>query len=372
MRAPTGSARDVAFVIPHPYVDALACFREPIKALADEGWHVDLYTLLTPIHPVPFFGRDNVRLIPTDMSRRGTLSLVRALVTHRPKYRWIVTVPQWGLHVAASAARLTGIPMGCISDELRSAAEATTDEQRKWKARERRAHQRCRWTIALTAARADFIREENRLGPDHQFFIVPNAPPGPSERLRSRYYQDVLNLPEDARVLLHAGSLWWDTANTLIDSARGWSSDWVVVFQGRLAAQAAGWRDSARVRLSEQVLPAALLDYATSSASIGLAMYDTSRANNRLMGAASGKVTLYMKNRLPVIATTGSDFEWLEREGCGLCVSSVEQIPAAADRICREYDRYASNVMRYYDEQLDFARRFAPVHARMNGALGPQ
>ena len=28
---------DVAFVIEHPYIDALACFREPIKALAALG-----------------------------------------------------------------------------------------------------------------------------------------------------------------------------------------------------------------------------------------------------------------------------------------------------------------------------------------------
>lgn len=361
-----GSGRRAAFVIPHPYVDALACFREPIKALADEGWHVDLYTLVTPTHPVPFFGRENVQLIPMDMSRGGTLSLIRALMTHRPKYRWIVSVPQWGLHVAGLAARLSGIPMACISDELRADAEAATDEERRWKARERRAHQRCQWTIALTEARADFIREENQLGPDHRIFIVPNAPPGRAERLHSRYYQDTLKLPDTTRVLLHSGSLWWDTAHRLIEAAREWTSDWVVVFQGRLAAQANGWRDSARVRLSEQVLPASLMNYATSSASIGLAMYDTTRANNRLMGAASGKVSLYMKNRLPVIATAGSELEWLEREGCGLCVSGVEDIPAAADRIWSEYDRYAANVQRVFDERFDFSRTFASVMTRMN------
>jgi hypothetical protein len=366
--APVGSTPHVAFVIPHPYVDALACFREPIKAMAEQGWHVDLYTLVTPLHPVPFFARESVRLIPIEMTVRGTADLIRALTMHRPKYRWIVSVPQWGLHVAGIASRLAGIPMGCISDELRSEAEARTEEQRRWKRRERRAHGRCRWTIALTQARADFIREENRLGPEHRFFIVPNASPGPAERLRSRYYQDALNLPDGARVLLHAGSLWWETANALIDSAREWSDAWFVVFQGRLAAQANGWRDSSHVRLSREVLPAALLDYATSSASIGLALYDTSRANNRLMGAASGKVSLYMKNRLPVIATRGSDLEWLEREGCGVCIESVQDVQGAADRIWREYDRFAERAARVYAEQLDFTRCFGPVARQMADA----
>ena len=89
----------------------------------------------------------------------------------------------------------------------------------------------------------------------------------------------------------------------MIELARSWTNDWVVVFQGRFVASTNGWCDSPHVRFSRQVLPAALLGYAVSSASIGLALYDESRTNNRLMGTASGKVSLYMKNALPVIAT---------------------------------------------------------------------
>ena len=60
----TSDQRAVAFVIPHPYVDALACFREPIRLLADEGWEIDLYTSFSPVHPAPFFGRENVSARP--------------------------------------------------------------------------------------------------------------------------------------------------------------------------------------------------------------------------------------------------------------------------------------------------------------------
>jgi hypothetical protein len=361
MTALATAPRRVAFVIPHPYVDALACFREPIRLLAEEGWDVDLYTGFSTIHPAPFFGRDNVRLIPVVMSRGGAIDLVRRLVCRRPKYRVIVTIPQWGLYYCAVASRLSGVPMGCISDELTAESEATTSEQRVWKERERRAHQRCRWTIALSQDRADFIREENRLGSGHRIFVVPNAAPGASLRLRSRYFHDVLGLAHDQRVLLHAGSLWWKEANALVELAQRWTGDWVAVFQGRLVAPTNGWCDSEHVRFSRQVLPAALLDYAVSSASIGLALYDESRINNKLMGTASGKVSLYMKNALPVIATRAGGFEWIEREQCGVCISSVGDIPAAADRIATDYARYTGNVQRYYDESLDFATTFRPV-----------
>jgi hypothetical protein len=358
---PVPSSRSAAFVIPHPYVDALACFREPIKQLADEGWRIDLYTTLSPVHPVPFFGRDSVRVIPLEMSRLGAIDLVRRLATARPRYRYIVTVPQWGLHYCGIAARLGAIPMACISDELRSDAEASTPQQKRWKARERRAHQRCRFTIALSAERADFIRAENRLGDNHPIFIVPNAPRGASRRLSSRYFQDALALPAERRVLLHAGSMWWRGATDLVEATRTWSgNNWVVVFQGRFASNN-GWHDTSHARFAPAILPADLLDYAVSSASIGLALYDESRINNRLMSTASGKVSLYMKNGLPVIATRAGGFEWIEREGCGVCVSTADEIPSAADRIWAEYDQYAGRVRRYYDQQLEFCARFRPV-----------
>jgi hypothetical protein len=167
------------------------------------------------------------------MSRRGAIDLVGRLVSRRPRYRFIVTVPQWGLHYSAIASRLAGIPMCCISDELMAEREATTAEEREWKKRERRAHQRCRWTIALSQERADFIREENGLGPGHRIFVVPNAEPGASRRLRSRYFHDVLGLRCEQRLLLHAGSLWWKEATALIESAQTWTNDWVVVIHGR-------------------------------------------------------------------------------------------------------------------------------------------
>lgn len=355
------SARSAAFVIPHPYVDALACFREPIRYLACAGWQIDLYTALSPMHPVPFFGHEGIRIVPLSITRAGAIDLVRRLILRRPKYDYLVTVPQWGLHYSAVASRLSGVPMGCISDELKAAAEAKTDLERLWKSRERRAHRRCRWTMALSPERADFIRRENQLGPEHRIFTVPNASAGQAQRTTSHYFHDVLSLPPRQRILVHAGSLWWQGITDVVESAESWTSDWTVVFQIRFAANRNGWRDSTHVRFATGVLPASLLDYAISSATIGLALYDASKVNNRLMGTASGKVALYMKNGLPVIATRDGGFDWIEREECGACISHASEIPAAADRIWAKYDDYSANVRRRYDETMEFSSRFRPV-----------
>src|SRR5205085_7775367 len=140
--------------------------------------------------------------------------------------------------------------------------------------------------------------------------------------------------------------------------ATEWPDDWTVVFQTRLRLGENGWHDSRRVRFAREVLPSSLLDYAVSSASIGLALYDESSVNNRLMGTASGKVALYLKNGLPVIATRAGGFDWIEREGCGACVAEVREIPAAAERIWANYAETAARATAFYDRSLDFLAHF--------------
>lgn len=334
--------------------------------LAEEGWEVDLYTGLSPIHPAPFFGRENVRLIPVVVSRTGAIDLVRRLVCRRPKYRWLVTVPQWGLHYAAIAASLARVPLVCISDELTPESEAASAEQHNWKRRERRDHQRCAFTIALSERRAAFIRNENRLGPDHPIHVVPNSAPGPAVRLVSRYYQDTLQIPDDKRVLLYAGSWWWKRQFApLVDAAKAWDSRTVLVFQGRVPEHMPECPRHPNLRYSSTVLPASLLNYATSSAHIGLALYDPARIGHREIGTASGKVALYLKNALPVIVSALPSLEWVEREGCGVCVNEVGEIGGAVDRIWQDYERYVENAKRVYTDVLDFTKRFEPVRAKL-------
>jgi hypothetical protein len=346
---------DVAFVIEHPYVDALACFREPIKALAARGYGVDVYLRFTAWHPVPTFTDRNIRFIPLNVTHLGTAALLSQLISRR--YVIVFTVPQWSLHWTTVASRITRTPVAYISDEFR------TDETRQ-KARERREHQQCAFTIALSPERAEYIRELNKLPANHPMYIVPNAPPGPAERQTSHYYQDLFGIPYDRPIVLHAGSMGWSPINDLITAASAWGPDQpAMVFQGRLPTEMVNRQSHGSVWFSQTSVPSDLLNYATSSAHIGLALYDGVKANDRLMGTASGKLCLYMRNALPVITTRLDCFEWVEREGCGLRVGTVDEIPEATRTIMRDYNTYVCNVRRFYAEHLDFTKTFLPVLA---------
>ena len=360
------AAGSVAFVVEHPYVDALACFREAIKLLADGGWSVDLYTRLTSQHQAPSFERDRVRLIPISLTRRGTMELVAALAMRRTPYDAIFTVPQWSLHYAVTAARLRGTPVIYISDEIIAEAELDTPEKRARKARERRDHAACAMTIALSPERAETIRRENHLPAAHPILVVPNSAPAPATRLRSHYFADTLDLTPDTFIALHAGGLGWRPTEELLRVAAGWGEgDPMLVMQGRLHAQVATRRDEGRVRFARTTLPSQLLDYAVSSAHVGLALYDAQKLNDRVMGTASGKLNLYLKNALPVITTALDCFEFVESEGVGVRVREVTEIPAAIERIRADYDGYVRRVRAFYDANLDFSANFAPVIAAL-------
>ena len=361
----------IAFVIEHAYVDALACFREPIKAFAARGAHVDVYTRLTATHPAPAFANPRIRMIPIDITYPGAVALGARLAMHRPRYAAVLAAPQWGLHWAVRAASFSGAPVGYISDELIVDSELTTSAQRRWKMRERRDHQRCAFSIALSPDRADFLRGLNRLPGDHPIHVVPNSSPGPAERHQSHFYQELLGIAPNRSVIVHAGGMGWQPAEALATAAASWDDAMpAVVFQGRLPTQMRTRESRGAVWFSPATLPASLLDYAISSAHIGLALYDDRKANDRLMGTASGKLCLYMRNALPVITTRLACFDWVEREGCGVRVRTIDEIPDAARTICADYDRYAEAVREYYARHLDFTQTFEPVIQAVESLAG--
>ncbi len=357
--------RAVAFVVHHAYADALACYREPMRYYAEAGWQVDLYLGVSAQHPAPSFPQGNVVLRPLEISRSGTLRLVAQLMRRQHRYAAVFCAPGWGLDHAVRALALGNTPVGYISDELISDSELSTDSQRRWKARERAAHRRCSFTIALSAERAEYLRQLHRLPNSHPIFVVPNAAPGPAGRVPSHYYPDRLGLPTGRTVALHAGGMGWAPLGELISEAEQWRDDRApaLVCQGRLPSQMAGRAQRGSAYYVSESLPSTLLDYAVSSADVGLALYDSVKDNDRIMGTASGKLCLYLKNGLPVVTSRLPCFAWVEREGVGMCASSPRDVRAAIEAAAADSRRLSAGALRYYNEHLDFRVTFRPVAA---------
>ena len=346
------------------YVDAHFCFREMVMQFLNKGWLVDLYLEFCTTQPVPCFPTDRIRIFFVRRSKTSLLGfLLRFLLGTR--YDLVVATPQWALYWAVWTARLRKIPVVCLSDEIYSwdqivhlSKNEVKPWLRKWTAREKWAHQKCAMTISLSEDRFQAVKKKNEL-PDRQAWtVIPNAPAGPSGKLQSSFYRERLSIGAQKALLLHSGSLDWNFTKTLIEASKSWGDNMALVFQMRTLGALNGFEKSLNVYFSDTTLPADLMRYATSSADIGLMLYNQSNFIEAVNGATAGKLGLYLGCGLPIIACNLEVLKWVEAEGCGVWVSQVSEIPEAAKKIMANYACYSENASRVFNERYEYSKHF--------------
>lgn len=344
------------------YVDAHPCFREMAVQFLENGWEVDLYATVNPDQPSPVFGSRGIRFYVIRHSKAGLLKLLAKMVWGR--YRAIVATPSWALYWAVRIGKLRRVPVVCLSDEVFPQEPDRNDLRRmsrsdyvRWKKKENWAHARCVLTVALGEERFLLAKKENRLPEGHAHVIVPNAPAGNGKRTPSAYYRDALNIPKDHAVLLHSGSLWGVLLKPLAETVRRSPEPVTVVIQSRSEGPKPDWLNE-RVKLSGAVLPYARMREITSSADIGLMLYDRTHPEESRNGNTAGKLGLYLSCGLPVICCNLEIFKWVEKEGCGVWVPDVASVPEAAKKIMSDYERYSRNAVRVFDRDFEYSRHF--------------
>jgi hypothetical protein len=339
-----------------------------ISQFLNRGWEVDLFIEHCTTHPLPAFDSPLINIFTFRKTRSDLIELIfRLFFRGRRHYSWIVATPKWSLYWAVRVSRWINVPVICLSDEVYPWNEQHTSDERKWKSREVWAHQRAAFTVSLSEARFQAVKCENSLLDSHPYTIIPNAPSGPPRRLRSSYYRETLGINLDKGILIHSGTLDWTLAKRVAAEATLWSNNWVIVFQGRFrGALDSGRCKSDNVRLSTEVLPATLMKYATSSADIGLALYDRTHSIENRNGETPGKLGLYLSCALPVICGNAESLKWVETEKCGVWVEDTSEIPLAADRIRANYAMYSENAAKVFTERFDYSRASRGFFSMLN------
>ena len=347
----------VALVFDRPYVDAHPCFREMAGQFALHGWEVDLLMETAATHPLPQFDLAIVRILPFQKTRAGLVKVLSHLVLLN-RYTLVVATPQWALYWAIRARRWSHFPVVCLSDEVYPHEEARTPTQRKWKLREMRAHQSADLTVSLSEQRMEIVKRENHLRCDHPYVVIPNAPSGAARREVNCYYRKRFSVPDGYGILLHSGTLGWRLAAQLAKLAANWSAPWAVVFQGRFAGAHGQHVPGRCVHYEENVFPAERMRQVTSSADIGLALYDRAHALEQRNGETPGKLGLYLSCALPVICGNVESLRWVSEEECGEWVEDIREIPAAAARIKKNYEYYSNNAARVFNDKFEYSSHF--------------
>lgn len=312
--------------------------------------------------------------------KRSTLDgLVRGLHQEHP-FSILIGVDPEGLIEAEAWGRELGVPYAYWSLEILVAGELTSPHFNRLKRREVRANRGAAFTIVQDADRGRLLGSENDIE-SRNMLLVPNAAAGPARRIKSHFAHGLLDIPDDSRLVLCAGTLAdWCMTEEIVRAAATWPDGTVLIVHSRFDAEADPYvahivavADSERVRLSRTTLDASDYRALVDSADVGLALYRPRRnqrylqANLLTVGLSSGKVSAYLQAGLPVIVNRLRGLaDLVDSYGCGLIVDAPEDIGTALDAISTRYDQYSRAALKCFSDELRFEPHFAAVLRRLS------
>ncbi|MGI9145057.1 MAG: hypothetical protein ACR2IK_00660 [Chloroflexota bacterium] len=416
----------IGIVYPRANIDTVPSLVGAAELLAEHGYDVDLFTYVQAGQPAPEFSSRRIRLRPlgvdglADHSTAGLRSLVkragwlpgaaraplargyavlgaglergsrvaaraRSVVTESSggPYACMIGVDPDGLALAQTLGR--GAPLGYYSLELLLSYELSSAADEQLKATERALSRQAQFVVVQDEERARLLAEDNGVAWE-RLVLVPNSPPAPARRCRSRFWHTRFGLPPEARVALHSGSLGdWTGIEAIVESASDWPPAWVLVVHTRYEAESSAYvdrlrtrADAERVKFSLSPVPRQYYDPLIDGAEVGLAFYVSSASssftqrNVQTIGLSSGKLAYYLRAGLPVIVNRAASIaDLVDSSGCGLAVDHAAGIGAALSRIAGDYDRFSARACAFFVEHLDFRRAFGEVVRRVDGLSGP-
>ena len=161
-------------------------------------------------------------------------------------------------------------------------------------------------------ARGQILRRENGISGTAMAF-VPNSALGPTTSERTDYLHELLDLTKDTRIVLHAGMICEPVMPMeLAASTRYWPDGYVLVLHERQKRdehepylKALSEIGGDRTRLSLNPVPLDEIDKVFASAFIGLVVYSDGWGENfSTVGLASGKLSFFLRNGIPVIVNS--------------------------------------------------------------------
>jgi glycosyltransferase involved in cell wall biosynthesis len=307
---------------------------------------------------------ERLSVIPTiSLAARAARRRMRGL-----RYTSLVGVEKKGLIWAGLAAR--GIPLTYFSLELYDEEHPYFDDQPGFAAlrmAEKRFHRRAVATIVQDRDRGAHLLRANGIETQPLIFL-PVSVRGEPILERGTYLRDKFGIAADRPVILYLGLM--DENRHCLDvarMARQHGERFAFVFHGYGEAE---FLDRMRneggdaLILSTDMVSEHELPHVVASADVGLALYRTDCANDRLTAFSSEKVALYCRAGVPFVAFDSESYRALiAAVKCAELTPDPAGIPEAVERILSDYEVYRSGARaafsRYYRYDANIAKALA-------------
>jgi len=236
---------------------------------------------------------------------------------------------------------------------------------RRIKRLEEKYHRRAVATIIQDRQRARHLLHDNGVREGHVIPIPVSLLGNPVDR-RSSFVQERFRLDKDDVVIVQLGQISRRRFGPeLVDVARQFPPRWKLLLHGWATADArkdlVQEEEAGRVLLSLEPLPWDGLYDLLSSCHIGLVLYKDHCANDRLTVFSSEKLALYLRCGLPVITFDYPGYDMIEREGCGRCITDLDELPGAVSSILEDPLTYRRQAHRCFEKHYEYSRYFAAL-----------
>ena len=309
---------------------------------------------------------------------------IRTLNASRGPYDLVVGVDR-GIIEAFRYAKTLNIPCGLISYEIFFTEEAGEAFKRP----EREACRSIDFAVCQDDVRAGCLSIENGI-PRERIIHIPVAGRGCRAGEKGRYLYDALQIDRSKKIALFMGSIApWSMAGFIMESAAGWSDDWVLVVHSRygrdgiLSGYMEKFKHCDRIRFSlNPVADPNGMARIIHCADVGIALYKPQYAsiwdgnNLKYMGMSSGKISTFLQHGTPVVVNeTGEMSRYVAGLGLGWVVddrrlfglpAKVEN-PTAMQAKCRAFFSLKLDLDRTIIPLLDVLKRLLPAKGEAVG-----
>lgn len=298
----------------------------------------------------------------------------------KKKYDFVIGVDTVGIIAAQSAVNNKDIPLIYFSLEIDFLFVHKFFLSRILKNREIKAHKQCKLTLIQDLDRLNYLLKENQLSLNNtQYLFLPNSPRGGdhlNNHSQGSFFNKLFSLNNDEFIVLAAGMIHEAVFSLKIaEQCATQKNEYKMVFHERqkmnvstnLYLQKIQQKGGPNLYLSLNPLAYNQIHEIFSSCHIGLALYNPDYGVNfSNIVFASGKLSHFLKFAKPIIVYDLPGMrELIEQWKCGVVINNISQLNQAIQLIKSDYQNYASNAYRCFQQVFNFDKHCIKIKEKM-------
>lgn len=281
----------------------------------------------------------------------------------RKKIDFIIGIDRMGIIDAYLLSKSINCPYAHISYEITFKDETVFN----YKEIEIEASENVRFSIVQDDVRAFHLSNENKI-PIEKMLCVPVASSNMKAYKKSYLLYDKLKIDKNKKILLFVGSVTkWSCIKEIVEEVHNFPDDWVLVLHDRygesekkLSNLIEEYNIEEKIYFSNEPIKSnSDMHTILHSADLGLALYcpdyETIYTGKNLeyIGLASGKISTYFQNGVPVITYKNTQYgQYVNEYNLGYAIKSIKDISEYLKKY--ENNILNKNCIHFFNTKLKF------------------